>query len=304
MISNRSLVAFAFGMAIATAAQHSQAVTVTTSGDYFVGANPDFGIPSNTSDSQSVSNNSMASISLVAPVGHSVGGNAFADSNGVIGTDSRTTETVTSVHMEAKSLTNVTNNLGVAQQYNYGLNIPTASLDFYANYFGLGDSFQATNEISILLNGSQIWSTSATLLINGTIQFSTSGTSLNWQAGVNNSGNFGPTFVNNNGYEASISYGLAPYSSILDLGVWSSCSTFTLEYIMRTTLLTNASVACGYECFELSASIGDPSGVSGTPILGPITNGTNNNVPEPASFALLSLGLIGLIFVRRKRTSI
>ena len=276
--------------------------TVTAHGDYFVAANPNFGIPANISDNQTQTSNTSASVAIGTGYGSGMGAagaTAYADNLGVIGTRAGGVEQDFYANSSASSSTTVTNNTGNAMRYFYTLNIPYSRLGVYANWFGAGDTFSATNQYSVTVNGNSIWNSLANVqMTTAGVNLTTSGQTLPWTPT-----NFGTSslYVDSNtgiqGYEGGGSLELTGYSVLLDLGVWATGQSLTLDYNLFSSVSVNAPSSCGYECLNISAETGDPNGISGTPILGTITSAP---VPVPSAVWLLGSGLISLIGVARR----
>lgn len=202
----------------------------------------------------------------------------------------------------------IVNTTGVAQNYSFGFTvIPgeiTATLNTAA---ALGEFARAEYSIDILVNGASIWDSSAYVLATGggsvTTSFADTGTySL---GGINSPG------------PATVTYSWNTFSDTLTLGTLASGASLDLEYLLTARAYGN--VAPGGTC----DGGGSPSdGVLAVAIIGqggcgstarsgdPLTVGAPGNsititsdaaVPAPAGLALLGLGLLGLVGVRRGR---
>lgn len=134
--------------------------TVKAHGDYFVAANPNFGIPADISDNQTQTNNASASVAVGTAYGSGMGAAgaaAYANDLGVIGIRAGGVEQHFYANSSASSSTTVTNDTGKPMRYFYTLNIPESSVGVYSNWFGAGDTFSATNQYDVTVNGNTIW---------------------------------------------------------------------------------------------------------------------------------------------------
>ena len=285
------------GIALGCSVSLAHGVTVTVQADYFLAANPNFGIPSDISDSQNQSNNSGASVNVGTGYGNGVGAagaSAYADALGVIGTRAGGVEQVFNASSSASSATTVTNNTSGDMHYSYTLNVPFSSVGMYANWFGAGDTFTASNQFSVSLNGNTIWGSSASLNMTSTgVNLMTSGETLPWISTIFTVG------TNSNHFNGGGRLELSNFTLQLDLGVWGAGQSFTLDYNIFSSVAVNAPLSCGYECFNIEAYIGDPTGSFGVPILGDIIG---SPVPVPGAIWLLGSGLLGLAGVTRRRS--
>lgn len=288
---------------LSVAFAHSAALMVQA--DYFVAANPNYGIPANTSDNQTQTSDTSASVAVGTNYGSGMRAayaSGYADNTGVIGTGANGVEQNFYANANANATTSIINNTGSAMHYFYTLNIPYSTVGIYANWFGAGDSFTATNQFRVDLNGNTIWGSSASInMTTNGVNFSTSGQTLPWTSStlpVN------ALYVDVNGvqgYEGGGNLELSNYSLLLDLGIWGAGQSLSLDYHLASAVSVNAPSSCGYECFNVSAQIGDPSGTSGVPILGTITGAAA--VPVPSAVWLFGSGLLGVVGVARRRVA-
>lgn len=198
-----------------------------------------------------------------------------------------------------------TNTTGTAQNYFFDFTINNGSLSAYDYYNSLaaGEYVQAANDVAIMLNGVDIFTSQATLVStdSGTT-LTTSGIELG-------------TYTTGSDY-----YSWGTYTGTLDLGVFNPGEGFLLEYDILTSANSNASSSLfgceGYgglgddnwwwleemgSCFTNygASRFGDPNGINGMPI-SPLTV-TSVSVPEPSMLFLLAGGVAGLAFAGRKR---
>ncbi len=197
-----------------------------------------------------------------------------------------------------------TNTTGTTQNYFFDFTINNGSLSAY-DYDALvvGEYVQAANDVAIMLNGVDIFTSQATLMStdSGTI-LTTGGIELG-------------TYTTDSDY-----YSWGTYTGTLDLGIFNPGESFLLEYDILTSADSNVSSSfdCGgdgygspgndgwweeefgscYSNYGVSR-FGDPFGINGMPI-SPLTV-TNVSVPEPSMLFLLAGGVAGLAFAGRKR---
>jgi PEP-CTERM motif len=213
------------------------------------------------------------------------------------------------VDAQASFQRTVANNSGGAQQYDFDFAIPGGTLevggydDFSAN--------QASYSISILWRGLTIWKSSASLL--GSVLTDTC---------------VGPECVAlpNGGVMIGSDYAEVYYSLFagsLDLGILEDGEFGILEYILEASaaipgfviddpMIYDPEMEYGDEYFGFDqyryafAQFGDPNAVTASGTGPTITTQVNANalaVSEPGTLAILSLGLLGLGFMRRRRTA-
>ena len=196
-----------------------------------------------------------------------------------------------------------------AQSYSFDFTINQGSLSSYLYNTGSGYSITTSNQVSIKLNGIEIFSSEATLTTND------SGSSLTTNGTVLGSYTAGSDF-----------YSWSPFSGTLDLGIFGVGESFTLEYDIFTLATSNgvgSAEICvggygdygygdggefggeGY-CYTEDATsarsqFGDPNGLSSMPIDDTTVTGKQASVSEDASFLLFGAGLAGLAFSRRRK---
>lgn len=201
----------------------------------------------------------------------------------------------------------ITNTSNTAQQFNFSfvfnagyLSIPT---------FGAGD--EASYAADIKVNGISLWNTSfsITSTSNGSSVIAETGASIggcyvqqhcsNFFSGNDTSNQF-PGSNGRYGFEEWI---WSDFSSSVNLGTFNPGQSFNFEYSLTAKSNIVGNYTCdsfGYGCAY--AKIGDPNSIS----LSPINNKTitttpaTNQVPEPASGALIGAGLAALAYRRRK----
>jgi hypothetical protein len=284
---------------------------LTVDASYSLVANPDFGISSNMYDAQTQTNNTSASVSVGASYGSgsgAVGATSYADNSGVIGTGAGGVEQYFYSSASAKSSTSITNNTGGDVNYFYTLNIPNSGVQFYSNYFGNGDSFYALNQFAVNLNGIAIWDSFASISLvansdtTGVLNFATGGVALPWVASNNYTDLTAsinhPLQVGSNNDSALT---LSGYTAVIDLGILGSGQSFILDYILNSQVSVNAPSSCGYECFAISAYIGDPSGLNSAPVLGSVIGESVTDVPIPGTAWLMLVGFLGLVSITRRK---
>jgi hypothetical protein len=183
--------------------------------------------------------------------------------------------------------------------YYYTLNIPGSYANFSQRYIGNGDSFNATNQFTVAINDNSIWN--STTNFDGTsngISYVTSGEAMPWTITSNDFSRW-PWYTD---FVHSDTVSFNNYTTSIDLGVWGADQSFTLSYIILSSVSVNAPDSCSYSCFSFSAGINDPSSLSGVPVLGNnVTTVTPSAVPVPAAVWLFGSGLLGLFGTQRRK---
>lgn len=197
-----------------------------------------------------------------------------------------------------------TNTTATAQNYSFDFTINNGSLSAYDyNTLAVGEYVQAANDVAIMLNGVDIFTSQATLMLTD------SGTTLT-TGGIELG-----TYTTNSDY-----YSWGTYTGTLDLGIFNPGESFLLEYDILTSADSNISSSFGCEsegygdfgngdwigeefsfCYSNygASRFGDPNSINGMPI-SPLTV-TSVSVPEPGMLFLLAGGVAGLAFAGRKR---
>lgn len=271
----------------------------------------------------SVSESGNPAITSSAPAGTSVylwnqpTGPSFAEAignnSGYSNVASYSNKNVSAVTSQLHESATVTNNTGAAQNFTFNFFINAGSLTTSNSVgFSAAESLFAGYDLNILVNGSSIWKSAATLTTdaNGS-NIAKSGANLN--AGVTSGSNY---------YWNS-------FSDVLSLGNFQDNETFTLDYFLTTTTTNNFTTLIthhcstsnygygygdGYDsdsieyCYDTEdggnayARIGDPNDINYTHIdNNSIT--TTTSVAEPSSLLLVGAGLAGLAFRRRAKKS-
>ncbi len=151
-----------------------------------------------------------------------------------------------------------------------------ANFDFDFNFSGGrldidGNGGMAMFSLDILLNGSSIWSRTASLSGNASV-----GTDVFDDGGLAHSlggtGNF-------------VVAHFSAFSDSLDLGDFASGDSFELTYVIESWAKTDENFS------YVSANVGDPfsGGFSGA-----VSTSSSAPVPEPTTMALLGMGIAGL----------
>jgi len=192
-----------------------------------------------------------------------------------------------------------TNTSTSLQNYFFDFTINFGSLDTRGISLIDDDLMTASNEVSIKLNGVEIFNSSAELVNNATgVNLTTSGLVLG-------------SYVS-----GSDEYRWSPYNDKLDLGIIGIGETFTLDYDITTFASSNvASTICddgygdvgseGSLCFAnwTRSQFGDPNGFSSVPINSNTVTSSSPAVAvsEPSALLLLGGGIAGLAFSRRRK---
>ncbi|MEM7365820.1 MAG: hypothetical protein AAF525_17515 [Pseudomonadota bacterium] len=191
----------------------------------------------------------------------------------------------------------ITNDDPFAQALSFLFDIENGSIFANCGFLSEGgdactgtDFAQADYAASIILNGTEIWSSEASVLQNAAgSSFTHDGTALNILPPPD-----------------SNSYAWAPQSFLLDLGTievadeWNLLYSVTLSVLGQTAGLGGCSYYYEYgNCAMSAAQFGDPSGLSSTG--GTMISSAAPPVPVPAPFLLVAGGLAAIAALRRRR---
>lgn len=196
-------------------------------------------------------------------------------------------------HADAKSVwsDSFVNNSGAVQSYQ--MNIALTNMKFTTHYwpdFLTGNVFSTGFLADVLVNGVSVWQTGQTFLSNDSVyQVSKVGFDL---------GNGSVTSVS--GYGVDFWYELSDYSGTVNLGLFNAGDTIKVEYALSSFVFWNDPY-CAYECGRVSAQVADPLSIAETPRIVLANTVPNNDVPEPGAITLLSIALVGLALIQRRK---
>ncbi len=200
-----------------------------------------------------------------------------------------------------------TNTATSLQNYFFDFTINFGSLQTRGTSLIDDDLMTASNEVSIKLNGVEIFNSSAELKKNAT------------GAGLTTSGLLLGSYAS-----GSDEYRWNPYNDKLDLGIIGIGETFTLDYDITTFASSNVMPAVcddgygdddgygyggvgstGSPCFSnwARSQFGDPNGLSSVLINSNTVTSSSATVTvsEPSALLLLGGGIAGLAFSRRRK---
>jgi len=276
------LLSLSLTLAVSSFSLNTHAATITATADYKVGTS-------------SIANNNETSktsgVSIERGVEDSSGNSIFYHSSGNQAGSFRTSASGAGTYDLTSSITyvdTVMNTSGSAQNYTFDFNIAAGQLSVSGEP-NIAEFVRANYSINIFVNGSSVFSSAAAISLDNTV------TSFN-----------GDSVLSGTLAADGRSYSWSDYFGSIDLGPYAAGESLTFEYIMTTRAYGNAfadaSFGCGIECGEVSpegstARIGDPINLSG---IGGFTTSPVTSVPEASSLLLLTLGLTGLGFRRKK----
>lgn len=273
----------------------------------------------------SVSESGAPAITSSAPAGTSVylwnqTNNSFAeaigDNSGYSNVASNSSKNISEVTSQLHQSATVTNNTGAAQNFTFNFFINAGSLTTSNSVgFSATESILAGYDLNILVNGSSIWNSAATLTTdaNGS-NIVKSGADLN------------------SSISSGSNYYWSSFSDVLSLGTFQNNETFTLDYFLTTKTVNNFTTLITHNCYTSNygygdgygygygsgsteycydseeggsayARIGDPNDIDYTRI-DESTIGVTSSVSEPTSLVLVGAGLAGLAFRRRAKKSV
>jgi len=279
---------------------HVQALTMDTSVEYLIGGSTeldgsDTGVSPDTITSLVEGNDARAAF----------GGTSFARATnnsgiGAVAVDANFSSGNGGIHELSAQTTNsevISNTSGGSQEFFYDFTVfaPTLLLsDFAGASTGMIGAPTATYDISVLVDGTSVWSSSAVL--NGGKNghdLTESGTDL------------GGTFFSNPNFPTSIfGYQFDDFIDTVSLGVFDDGDSFLFETFMEVSISASPYELGGSAYIGDPGNINNPGGMGGT-ILASSTGTTGPTpVSEPASFALFAFGLLGMTFVRKRNIQV
>lgn len=288
-------------MATAIAIANSVQATVKASSD-----------TNSNNDNQGPANNVNTNVSATG-LGGGINSTSYAagvaDISGYSNLAAAARGNVASATSQVSQFATITNTSNTAQQFNFSfifnagyLSIPT---------FGAGD--EAAYSADIKVNGVSLWNTSFSLTSSsgGSSIITESGTSIggcdvqqacsSFSSNVDSSNNQSQLGAHGRAFTAEWIWN--DFSSSVNLGTFNAGQSFNFEYSLTARSNIVGNYACdsfGYGCAY--ATIGDPNSISLSPINNKTITATpsTNQVPEPASGALIGAGLAALAYRRRK----
>ena len=195
----------------------------------------------------------------------------------------------------------ITNDSGVAQNYSFNFFIYYGGMSAYDN--GAGGTGYAEYMVNILRDGStSLFSSAAKIESNGTL--TTSGTTLNGASQFGSSYSWGGTYftidlgVLNPGDSTSVQNDLVGHA-FGNYGFSGTCGGYGYGDGEGNGNFESAVAGNGNCTGSSYAFLGDPDSLNTTPIPG--IGITSHAVPEPATLALLGIGLAAFGLRRRPR---